>query len=137
MELKDTLKIQMIKVGIRNADLPVGNEKDLVINWTSKHFGYLTPAQIDEAFDLAIKGTTGVDPKCYGLFSCEYVGRILSAYIAYKKGSGEIESSYDKERKHRDTNFHWTELKPETVALGELVKQQLEQKIKSKSNGRH
>lgn len=124
----------MIKVGVRESDLPKeGIEKSLVIDWTAKHFHYLTPAQIDEAFDLAIKGTTGVDPKCYGLFSCEYVGRILSAYISYKKGAGEIESSYDKERKHRDTNFQWSELSSETMALGELVKEQLQNKIKLKS----
>lgn len=121
--LKDCLRVQMIKVGIRSADVPQQLEKDVLFAFMGKHFSKLTLQQIDEAFDLALLGKTGADPKCYGLFSCEYIGRILTAYVNYQRSLAVPE--FDKQRQFQESKFEPKPLSDETLRIVEEGKRKL------------
>lgn len=91
----------MVKVGLRAQNMPQDEEKMVLLSFVRKYFGSLTPEMVSEAFDLAITDKLEIDPKqvsCYENFTCEYVGRILTAYIKYLKFSGRLKSQLDKER---------------------------------------
>lgn len=121
--LKDCIRAQMVKVGIRSADVPRELEKDVLFAFMGKHFNKLTLHQIDEAFDLALLGKTGADPKCYGLFSCEYIARILTAYVNYQRSLAVPE--FDKQRQFQEIKFEPKPLSAETLRLMEECKRKL------------
>jgi hypothetical protein len=81
--LTDALKYAMALVGIRGQNAPTQAEFDFLKFYLVNNFGSHTAAEIRLAFDLAVSnrlelGESGAT--CYENFSCEYVGRIMSAY---------------------------------------------------------
>ena len=82
-DISSALRYAMALVGIRAANGPTQVEFDFIKIYLVKNFGRHTPDEIRLAFDLAVSnklelGESGA--KCYENFSCEYVGRIMSAY---------------------------------------------------------
>jgi hypothetical protein len=82
------LQYAMMLVGIRGQNAPTQAEFDFLKYYLIKNFGSHTAAEIRIAFDLAVSdrlelGESGA--KCYENFSCEYVGRIMSAYREWAK----------------------------------------------------
>jgi hypothetical protein len=74
----------MLLVGIRAQNMPQAQEIDVLLAFVKKNYGGHSSLEIKIAFDLAINGTLEVeDVKCYENFSCEYLGRIMSAYRKY------------------------------------------------------
>lgn len=56
-------------------------EGGILLSFIKKYYSDLTLENFNEAFLEAAAHKLNVDTKCYGVLSCEYVGRILSAYI--------------------------------------------------------
>lgn len=84
-EIKESLKYAMLLTGIRANNLPVDEEKMLLINFLKRNFGSHTCNEIRLAFDMAISGKLKVDARCFENFSCEYIARIMEAYRAWAK----------------------------------------------------
>lgn len=84
-EIKEALKYAMLLTGIRANNLPVEEEKILLINFLKRNFGSHTCNEIRLAFDMAISGKLNVDARCFENFSCEYIARIMEAYRAWAK----------------------------------------------------
>lgn len=100
-EMKACLRMQMLKVGIRAANMPDAEEKNILLNFVKTHYGNYSPAQITEAFYLAITGQLPIkDSGCYENFSCEYFGRIMAGYRAHLINTGRLVKNTDKERQH-------------------------------------
>ena len=97
-ELKQALRYVMLKVGIRAANLPTDEERDILLEHIFKHYGGHTPEEIKLAFDLAITDKLELEMKdvtCYENFSCLYFSTIMNAYrnwFAMKCKNGQIES---------------------------------------------
>lgn len=81
-----------IKLSIKEAILIVGLsakaisefsdiEKIVLINFIRNQFSKITLKDFVDAFYNAAAQKLNVDTRCYGSFCCEYVGRIVSAYI--------------------------------------------------------
>lgn len=86
--LSDALRYAMMLVGIRGQNAPTQAEFDFLKYYLVNNFGTHTAAEIRLAFDLAVSnrlelGESGAT--CYENFSCEYVGRIMSAYRYWAK----------------------------------------------------
>lgn len=89
-ELKDALKIVMIKVGLRSSNFPDETEKAILIDHILKEYGGHTCQEIKLAFEMAIAGkleslnskqqVITLDPNCYENFSCLYFSEIMNAY---------------------------------------------------------
>jgi len=82
-ELKQVLKLAMLKVGIRANNLPNDIEKAVLIEHIINQYGKHTPAEIKLAFDMAISGKLDLEEKeviCYENFSCLYFSKIMNAY---------------------------------------------------------
>lgn len=95
------LKTSMIKVGVRASNIPEGVEKEVLIKFLMDNFKEFTPEMINKAFDMALSGKLDLkDSSCYGDFSCEYLGRILSAYRNFLIKTGGLKSSFDLERSY-------------------------------------
>lgn len=84
--LMQAVRYSMLKVGIRAANIPSGEEKEILIAHIVKNYGNHTPDEIKLAFDMAIngklrnaKGET-TDPNCFENFSCQYFSRIMNDY---------------------------------------------------------
>lgn len=84
-DLKEVLRLVMVKLGIRAHNWPAEQEKDLLIKHIVDNFGGHTHEEIKLAFDLAMAGKLNPpdDPKfaeCFENFSCAYFSKIMSAY---------------------------------------------------------
>ena len=82
-ELKQVLKLVMLKVGIRANNLPNDIEKAVLIEHIINQYGKHTPAEVRLAFDMAISGKLDLEEKeviCYENFSCLYFSKIMNAY---------------------------------------------------------
>ena len=55
-EITQVLKLAMLKVGIREKQLPSQEEKQVLIDHILTNYGNHTPAEIKLAFDMAISG---------------------------------------------------------------------------------
>lgn len=82
-ELKEVLRYAMMKVGLREINIPADIEKQVLIEHIVTHYGSHTHEEIKLAFDLAITGKLDVDPNCFENFSCVYVSKILNAYRSW------------------------------------------------------
>lgn len=60
--------------------MPTQEEFDFLKIFILRNYPGHTVDEIRLAFDLAIAGKLDVDAKCYENFSCEYFGRIMTAY---------------------------------------------------------
>lgn len=103
-DLKTVLKGVMVKIGLRDQNWPVEEEKALLLSHIIKEYGNHTVAEIALAFDMAIggklcvdtdKGSAPVDANCYENFSCLYFSSIMNAYRkwaaeAYRQNVPEV-----------------------------------------------
>lgn len=90
-QISDVVKFVMLKVGIREKNLPAKEEKQALIDHILCNYGNHTPAEIKVAFDLALAGRLDdrnakgepidLDVVCYfDNFSCIYFSKIMNAY---------------------------------------------------------
>ena len=79
-DLTGVLRYAMLLVGLRAQNLPSAEETAVLFQFIRFNYSGHTVAEIKLAFDLAMTGKLEVDAKCYENFSCEYFGRIMSAY---------------------------------------------------------
>lgn len=75
--------------GLSAQNMPSKIESSVIDEFVRQNYPDYTPDEIRYAFEKAMARRFDVDAKCYGNFSCEYIGRILSAYEAWA-GEGEI-----------------------------------------------
>lgn len=82
-ELKQPLRLAMLKVGIREHNMPQGEEKQVLIHHIITNYGGNRIEEIVLAFEMAIAGKLDIDEKevnAYENFSCIYVSRIMNSY---------------------------------------------------------
>lgn len=82
-DLKQSIRAAMLLVGIRAKNMPDEEEKFLLLSFIKQHFRNHTPEEVRLAFEMAVAGKLELGESganCYENFSCEYVGRVLSAY---------------------------------------------------------
>lgn len=84
-DLKQVLRLAMLMVGLRGANMPTDEEKFVLLSFIRSNYGNQTPEEIAIAFEMAVAGKLNTDCKCYENFSCEYFGRIMNAYIEYAR----------------------------------------------------
>ena len=84
-DLKQVLRMAMLMVGLRGANMPTDEEKFVLLAFIKSNYGNQTPEEIAIAFEYAVAGKLNTDCKCYENFSCEYFGRIMNAYIEYAR----------------------------------------------------
>lgn len=78
--IKEALRYAMMVVGIRAQNIPVSEEKQLLINFIKKEYHSHHIDEIRVAFDCAITGKLDVDATCYENFSIQYFAKIFTAY---------------------------------------------------------
>lgn len=81
--IKQVLRLVMIKIGLRANNWPSEEEKVVLIDHIYENFGGHTPEEIRLAFEMAIAGKLELKPddvKCYENFSCAYFSTIMNAY---------------------------------------------------------
>lgn len=83
--LKQVLRLAMLKLGIRAKNLPDEEEKQILIQHILEYYGNHTCEEIKLAFDLAIAGKLNIDVKAYENFSCLYFSQIMIAYREWTK----------------------------------------------------
>ena len=82
-EIKQVLRLVMVKVGLRAHNFPTDGEKEVLLEHIITNYGKHTPLEIKLAFDMAIAGRLELEEKevtCYENFSCLYFSKILNAY---------------------------------------------------------
>ena len=84
-DIKQALRYSMLLVGLRGSNLPTEEEKFVLTNFVKSNFGNNTCEEIKLAFEMAVAGKLNIDCNCYENFSCEYFGRIMSAYLEYAR----------------------------------------------------
>lgn len=84
--IKESLRVVMVKVGLRAQNWPNDLEKIILIQHIQENFGGNTVDEIRLAFDMAITGKLDIDSdsvNCYENFSCAYFSKIMIAYRAW------------------------------------------------------
>lgn len=84
-DLKEVLRKAMLKVGLRAANMPKDEEKQVLIEHILTHYAGHTCEEIKLAFDMAIAGKLDVEVNCYENFSCLYFSSIMNAYRKWAK----------------------------------------------------
>ena len=82
-ELKQVLRLVMVKVGLRANNLPNDHEKQVLIDHIITHYGNHTPNEVRLAFEMALTFKLDLPEKdipCYENFTCAYVSKIMNAY---------------------------------------------------------
>ena len=84
-EIKQVLRLILIKIGLRSQNWPSDEEKLVLIEHIIKNYGNHTCEEIKLAFDMAIAGRLDVEVNCYENFSCLYFSGIMNAYRSWAK----------------------------------------------------
>lgn len=106
-ELKQVLKLAMIKVGVRANNLPNDVEKGVLIEHIITNYGNHTPLEIKLAFDMAISGklddldnkgnVIDLETNCYENFSCLYFSKIMNSYRRWARQThNQLKKDYPK-----------------------------------------
>lgn len=99
-DVKSALRYALMKVGIKNNQLPDDFEKAILIEHVRQHYKFLSVSDIRIAFDLASAGKLDEDANAYGIFSCVYLSKILNSYLRWvsenPKPQKTIESNMEK-----------------------------------------
>ena len=106
-ELKQVLKLVMIKVGVRANNLPNDIEKEVLIEHIITNYGNHTPMEIKLAFDMAIAGKLDdmdkkgnlidLDINCYENFTCLYFSKIMNSYRMWARQThNQLKKDYPK-----------------------------------------
>jgi len=86
-DLIDVIKFVMMKVGIRNENLPSDIETQVLLEHIVNYYGSHTHEEFKLAFELAITDRLVFpekqDAQHYENFSCAYVSKIMNAYRAW------------------------------------------------------
>ena len=98
-DLKQVLRMAMLMVGLRGANMPTDEEKFVLLAFIKSNYGNQTPEEISIAFEMAVAGKLNTDCKCYENFSCEYFGRIMNAYIEYARQETKLVKRPEIEQK--------------------------------------
>lgn len=89
-DIKKVLRYIMLKLGIREANLPSPEEKQILLEHICKNYAGHTVQEIRLAFDMAIAGQLNLSEKevnPYENFSCMYFSKIMSAYRVWANES--------------------------------------------------
>lgn len=89
-EIKEVLRYVMIKIGLREKNLPNDIEKLVLIEHIVQEFGGHHLQEIRLAFDLAIARKIEAEVNCYENFSCLYFSNIMFAYRKWSSGTYEL-----------------------------------------------
>ncbi len=87
-DLKQVLRLVMVKVGLRAQNFPNDLEKQVLIEHVISQYGNHTPEEVKLAFDMAIIGKLDIEEKnvcCYENFSCLYFSTVMNAYRKWAK----------------------------------------------------
>lgn len=85
-DLKKVLRMVILKLGLREKNLPGPEEKNILILHIVSNFGGHRLDEINLAFDMAINGKLEIDdPNPYENFSCAYFSKIMNAYQSWSK----------------------------------------------------
>lgn len=94
-DLEAVLRLVMVKVGIREGNLPNKEEKAVLIEHIVNNYGGHTCLEIKLAFEMAISSKlyeynskdeqVTVDANCYENFSCLYFSKVMNAYRVWSK----------------------------------------------------
>lgn len=99
-DLKQVLKLAMLKVGIRANNLPDEVEKGVLIEHIITNYGNHTPLEVKLAFDMAISGKLDLEEKevtAYENFSCLYFSKIMNAYRVWARQThSQLKKDYPK-----------------------------------------
>lgn len=116
-EIKEPLRLAMIKVGLRAQNWPNDIEKLVLVEHTQTHFGRNKISEIVLAFDLAIAGQLDLpvdEVKCYENFSCLYFSTIMNSFIRwatqeYRQIEQFVSNPKDEEKYYQGTRttVHW------------------------------
>lgn len=82
-QVKEQLRLVMLKIGIRAQNLPNDLEKLILYQHIVENFSGNKLDEIKLAFDMAIGGKLDIEEKeipCYENFSCLYFSKIMNAY---------------------------------------------------------
>lgn len=92
-ELKQALRYVFVLVGLKAQDIPVAEEKEVLMEYIRENYGGHTAEEIKLAFKMAIQGKLVIDYKeviTYGNFSPMYFTRIMDAYRVWAREQAEI-----------------------------------------------
>ena len=94
-EIKQVLRLCLIKIGLRSQNWPSDEEKMVLIEHIVRNYGNHTCEEIKLAFDMAMLGKLTeinsrneeivLDPNCYENFSCLYFSKIMNSYRSWAK----------------------------------------------------
>lgn len=84
--LKEVLRLIMVKVGLREANWPQAEEKQLLLSHIRNAYGGHTLKEILLAFEMGMAGQLEVEMTTYENFSCLYVSNVMNAYRQWAKG---------------------------------------------------
>lgn len=79
-EIKQVLRLVMVKIGLRAANWPTPEETAVLIEHIVTNYPGNTVSEIKLAFDKAVCGGLNVEANCYENFSCAYFSTIMNAY---------------------------------------------------------
>lgn len=110
-DLNKALRYSILKIGIREANLPNEIEFGVLVDHIIQNYGTHTPAEIRLAFDMAISGKLDVDPVCYENFSCLYFSSIMNAYRKWASQAHDhiLRERQPYEEKQLGYKVHWGE----------------------------
>lgn len=91
-ELKQVLRYVFVLIGLRAQDIPVDEEKELLLEYIQENYAGHTTEEIKLAFKMAIQGKLALDYKdvrSYGNFSPMYFTIIMDAYRTWAREQSE------------------------------------------------
>ena len=91
--LKSALRYVFVLTGLRGQDIPVEEEKQMLLEYIWENYGGHTAEEIKFAFKLAIQYKLPIDHKKvphYGNFSPAYFTEIMEAYRAWALDKNDI-----------------------------------------------
>lgn len=96
-QIKEVLRLVMIKIGLRAQNWPTDEEKLVLIEHIVSNYGGHTLQEIKLAFDMAIADRLEVEVNSFENFSCLYFSTIMNAYRLWAKN--EVKQLPKKEQK--------------------------------------
>lgn len=84
-QLKEVLRLVMVKIGLRAANWPKDEEKAVLLHHIVSNYGGHTAKEILLAFDMGIANKLEVEMVSYENFSCLYFSTVMNAYREWAK----------------------------------------------------
>lgn len=80
IRIREVVGMILVKLGIREHNLPTGLEMEVLVNHIHDNYGRFTIEEVKLAFDLAIMNKLDCDANPYEVVSCRYVSVVMEAY---------------------------------------------------------